>query len=90
MSIVPLILINLKKPLTEVAIKYFLIQAMASTLMIIRVTINLISSQFLMLEAVETLLLISLLMKAGTPPLHFWFPDIALKLNWFQCIILFT
>jgi NADH:ubiquinone oxidoreductase subunit 2 (subunit N) len=83
-------LIKLTKPLTEAAIKYFLVQAIASTLIIVRVASNLFSSQALVLETSESLLLVSLLIKAGTPPLHFWFTDISTKLNWSQCIILFT
>jgi len=89
-SMAPLILVKINKNLTEACLKYFLVQALASTLLIVRATLNLATSQGLVLETLEILIFIALLMKAGIPPLHFWFPELVNKLNWTQCFILFT
>lgn len=86
----PLILIKINKNLTEATLKYFLIQALASTMLIVRTTLNMGTSHAIILETLEVLIIASLLIKAGIPPLHFWFPELINKLNWAQCFILFT
>jgi len=90
MSMAPIMLNKINKNLTEACLKYFLVQALASTILIAGTTLNASTSQVLTLEVTETLVLISLLIKAGAPPLHFWFPELINKLNWTQCFILFT
>jgi len=89
-SIIPLILTKINKNLTEAAIKYFLIQAMASTLLIISVNSNFVSSESSILFSSELLIIFALLIKSGIPPFHFWFPEITNNLNWVQCFLLFT
>jgi len=83
-------LIKLNKPLTEASIKYFLIQAFGSILLIISTTFTIIKAKEITIESLESLIFFSLILKAGVPPLHFWFPEIINKLNWTQCFILFT
>lgn len=90
MSIAPLILLKINKPLVEATLKYFLIQALASTILIIRVNLILTYSAGLKIDSIELLVFISLLLKAGIPPLHFWFPSIISNLHWPQCFILFS
>lgn len=63
-------LVRLNKPLAEAAVKYFLAQAVASTLLISGVALNTLFSQKLILESFELLVLLALLIKAGIPPLH--------------------
>lgn len=90
MSIIPLILSKLNSKITEASIKYFLSQAMASILIILGVNIKFITQEALNLEGLEIILTSALLIKAGLAPFHFWFPQVRIFLNWFQCIIIFT
>lgn len=84
-SFIPLISIKINYYFSEAALKYFLIQALASTIII--------SSRCLILFSHLTpyfLILISLLLKLGAAPFHFWFPQVIEGLSWLQVIILIT
>nr|YP_010722338.1 NADH dehydrogenase subunit 2 [Jonas distinctus]WDV10180.1 NADH dehydrogenase subunit 2 [Jonas distinctus]WOR86764.1 NADH dehydrogenase subunit 2 [Jonas distinctus] len=85
MSFVPLITMKLNSHLSEAALKYFLIQALSSTIIILS------SSLLLTIPHLSsTLLLLALFMKLGAAPLHFWFPTIIQGLYWPQAILLMT
>lgn len=88
--IIPLILIKINNQVTESAIKYFIVQAMASIILIFSVTINLTLTENLSLETQEIFILAALTIKTGLPPFHFWFPQVSFALNWWQCLTLFT
>lgn len=79
---------------TESSIKYFLIQALASTSFLFRVIsliiINRIREFYIFNWSLTIILNSSLLLKIGAAPLHFWFPEVLNKLNWLQRIILLT
>ena len=84
-SFIPLISIKINYYFSEAALKYFLIQALASTIIII--------SRCLILFSHLTpyfLILISLLLKLGAAPFHFWFPQVIEGLSWLQAVILIT
>nr|YP_010990325.1 NADH dehydrogenase subunit 2 [Sinolapotamon cirratum]WOW98741.1 NADH dehydrogenase subunit 2 [Sinolapotamon cirratum] len=85
MSFIPLITIKMNFYFSESALKYFLIQALGSTLFITSACLSLSLSQMSML-----LLFTSLLLKLGSAPFHFWFPQVMMGLNWPQAIILMT
>lgn len=68
----------------EVGIKYFLIQSCGSFLLLFR-GLNLLNSIRFILG-----LRIALLIKIGAAPFHFWFPNIAESVNWFQLYLLRT
>nr|WDA93932.1 NADH dehydrogenase subunit 2 [Neorhodesiella sp.] len=83
---------------TEASLKYFLTQALASTILlfsvIIMMIINNYSNFFLTFMEMEnfTNLMIcsSLLLKLGASPFHFWFPNIIEGLSWMNSFILMT
>nr|WGO58081.1 NADH dehydrogenase subunit 2 [Rhabdoblatta orlovi] len=78
---------------TEAALKYFLIQALASsTLLFIIISKSLIESMFTIINSSFTSIMIStpLLMKSGAAPLHWWFPSVMEGLSWSNCFILMT
>nr|QGT77296.1 NADH dehydrogenase subunit 2 [Potamiscus motuoensis] len=85
MSFIPLITIKMNSYFSESALKYFLIQALGSTLFIMAsclfLTFPLLSS---------TLILMSLFLKLGSAPFHFWFPQVMSGLTWPQAILLMT
>lgn len=64
-------LINIESKTTEAAIKYFLTQAIASVILIFSFSINFFTTENLNLETTETLIFISLIIKAGLAPFHF-------------------
>lgn len=84
-SFIPLIANKINPYFSEAALKYFLVQALASTFIII-------SSSLLLLfnDLSYYLILMALLIKLGSAPFHFWFPQIIEGLAWFQTILLIT
>nr|QGT77309.1 NADH dehydrogenase subunit 2 [Lophopotamon yenyuanense] len=85
MSFIPLITIKMNSYFSESALKYFLIQALGSTLFIMA------SCLFFSFKPLSsTLILMSLLLKLGSAPFHFWFPQVMSGLTWPQTILLMT
>nr|AXS66541.1 NADH dehydrogenase subunit 2 [Bostrichoidea sp. 6 KM-2017] len=88
LSIVPLM--TSKLPLSsESSLKYFLTQAMASSLFLYSaVMMSLeIHSNFNMMMYIMN---IALLIKMAAAPFHFWFPEIMEGLAWSPCLLLLT
>nr|ALO70508.1 NADH deshydrogenase subunit 2 [Dexiogyia corticina] len=77
---------------TESSLKYFLTQALASTILLF--SLIFLSKNFLMMKNIENSMMIifnsALLTKMGMAPFHFWFPEVIEGLNWFNCFILLT
>lgn len=78
---------------SERSLKYFLIQALASIILLFA-TLNLYylfnlnwSFKF---NFIENIILISLFLKRGVAPFHFWFPEIIDGLRWTNAFILIT
>nr|YP_009649182.1 NADH dehydrogenase subunit 2 [Ovalipes punctatus]QDA22807.1 NADH dehydrogenase subunit 2 [Ovalipes punctatus] len=85
LSFIPLITIKMSSYLSEAAIKYFLVQALASTVIIMASSLSLIFPDFSFV-----LILLALILKVGAAPFHFWFPQIMEGLSWPQAIVLMT
>nr|WGO58094.1 NADH dehydrogenase subunit 2 [Rhabdoblatta saussurei] len=93
LSFIPLMSNNNNIFTTEAALKYFLIQALASSsLLFIIISKSLIESMFTISNFTFTSIVIStpLLMKSGAAPMHWWFPSVMEGLNWENCFILMT
>nr|AST10221.1 NADH dehydrogenase subunit 2 [Abachrysa eureka] len=94
MSFIPLVT-NLKNSMsTEASLKYFLVQALASSMLLFSVIImsminsmNIYSMEF---NLFNLILNSSLFMKMGVAPFHFWFPEVIEGLNWMMSMILMT
>lgn len=84
-SFIPLIATKINPYSSEAALKYFLIQALASTLIILSRCLIIHISTF-----TSIIILIALLLKLGAAPFHFWFPQVIEGLSWLQTIILIT
>nr|YP_009503188.1 NADH dehydrogenase subunit 2 [Dotilla wichmanni]AXA13790.1 NADH dehydrogenase subunit 2 [Dotilla wichmanni] len=85
MSFIPLITLKMNSYYSEAALKYFLIQALSSSLFI--------SSSFLFISfySVSSIfILLSLLLKIASAPFHFWFPQVMEGLNWPQVFLIST
>nr|BDL61479.1 NADH dehydrogenase subunit 2 [Tmethypocoelis choreutes] len=85
MSFIPLITTKMNSYYSEAALKYFLIQALSSSLFI---SSSLLSFSFLSVSLV--FIFLSLLLKLGSAPFHFWFPQVMEGLNWPQILVLST
>nr|YP_005089222.1 NADH dehydrogenase subunit 2 [Euploea mulciber]ADP01757.1 NADH dehydrogenase subunit 2 [Euploea mulciber]WCI21405.1 NADH dehydrogenase subunit 2 [Euploea mulciber] len=71
---------------SEASLKYFLTQSIASInfLFLILMKMSIFNYDF------SILINSSLLMKMGSTPFHFWFPNIMEGLSWLNCFILMT
>ena len=85
LSFIPFIFSEKNSYSSERALKYFLIQAMGSAVILIRATTLILNQAF-----PEKLILLSLLLKIGAAPLHFWLPAIIQGLSWGGCLVLMT
>nr|YP_009540724.1 NADH dehydrogenase subunit 2 [Pleoticus muelleri]AYQ22930.1 NADH dehydrogenase subunit 2 [Pleoticus muelleri] len=85
MSFIPLMSSKNNQYSSEAALKYFLIQALGSSIIILSASMMLFST-----HSSSVLLTIALLLKAGAAPFHFWFPSVMEGLQWPQAIILMT
>nr|YP_009349883.1 NADH dehydrogenase subunit 2 [Ruspolia lineosa]AQM40032.1 NADH dehydrogenase subunit 2 [Ruspolia lineosa] len=79
---------------TEASLKYFLIQAYASAILLFSIISSYIISsltfQFNINFPFSTLISSALMLKMGAAPFHFWFPGTMEGLNWWNCFILMT
>nr|YP_009128951.1 NADH dehydrogenase subunit 2 [Chthamalus antennatus]AJT48125.1 NADH dehydrogenase subunit 2 [Chthamalus antennatus] len=91
MSFIPLI-INLEenKKSSEAAIKYFLVQAIASSVVVFSSLVFFFYSGSFVSFGFNFIFTLSLLIKLGMAPLHFWFPEVIEGLNWVNSLILLT
>nr|YP_010411930.1 NADH dehydrogenase subunit 2 [Notostomum cyclostomum]URP31064.1 NADH dehydrogenase subunit 2 [Notostomum cyclostomum] len=88
LSFIPLMLNNKHIMEMEGAVKYFMVQSMASSCMLMCS----MSMWFFMFSNVlfKYLMLMALLMKLGSFPCHFWFPNVMTTCKWNTCILLTT
>nr|QNJ59965.1 NADH dehydrogenase subunit 2 [Arphia xanthoptera] len=92
LSIIPLLTDSKSMMINESAIKYFIIQAMASTMLLI--SILLIQMKYMMWwekEMIPSMMIMSSMMtKMGAAPFHFWLPEVMGSASWINCLILLT
>nr|YP_007316844.2 NADH dehydrogenase subunit 2 [Cydia pomonella]AFQ93724.2 NADH dehydrogenase subunit 2 [Cydia pomonella] len=89
LSFIPLISNSKNLFASEASLKYFLIQSIASINFLF---IILMKMFFMNLEMniMSIMMNSTLLMKMGSAPFHFWFPNIMEGLSWLNCFILMT
>nr|YP_010446920.1 NADH dehydrogenase subunit 2 [Prosopocoilus laterotarsus]QNS37136.1 NADH dehydrogenase subunit 2 [Prosopocoilus laterotarsus maedaorum]UTM10027.1 NADH dehydrogenase subunit 2 [Prosopocoilus laterotarsus] len=92
LSFVPLISTPKNMYSSESALKYFMAQAAASTMLLLALVILSSKSPFLMSKTDYAMMILntSLLLKMGAAPLHFWFPEVMEGLSWANASILLT
>nr|YP_009667289.1 NADH dehydrogenase subunit 2 [Phryganopsyche latipennis]APQ47890.1 NADH dehydrogenase subunit 2 [Phryganopsyche latipennis] len=95
MAFIPLMINNSNSLSSESMMKYFLIQSLASANFLFMTTILFIISKWFTMFSFKSILImillnVSLLMKMGAAPLHFWFPKVVKGLSWNNCMILMT
>nr|QUB07033.1 NADH dehydrogenase subunit 2 [Thlaspida biramosa] len=88
LSMIPLMISKNNNYSSESSMKYFLIQSMASTLMIFSITM--LEKNHLNSLMFEVLLQISILMKLGVAPVHWWLPEVMEGISWMNCLVMLT
>nr|YP_010043002.1 NADH dehydrogenase subunit 2 [Dineutus mellyi]QPC56762.1 NADH dehydrogenase subunit 2 [Dineutus mellyi] len=95
LSFIPLMKMDNNSFSSESSMKYFLVQALASSMFLFSIILSMMTNNLIN----ETLYINNLLMfmmnsmmmlKMGTAPFHFWFPQIIEGLNWNNSLILMT
>lgn len=87
---IPFLLRKITPKYTNTAIKYFIIQSIGSILLITSFIYSLLKRNNFDLNLRNEILTISLLIKSGIPPFHFWMPQIIENINFIQVFILIT
>nr|YP_009988373.1 NADH dehydrogenase subunit 2 [Sinopodisma rostellocerca]QNM39672.1 NADH dehydrogenase subunit 2 [Sinopodisma rostellocerca] len=92
LSFIPMLANNKNMMMNESSIKYFIVQAMASTMLLF--SILLIQMKYTMgweMELIPSMMVSSsLLLKIGAAPFHFWFPEVMSTSTWVNCLTLMT
>nr|YP_009433283.1 NADH dehydrogenase subunit 2 [Cnizocoris sinensis]AGO28052.1 NADH dehydrogenase subunit 2 [Cnizocoris sinensis] len=91
-SFIPILSKNKNVMASESCMIYFLTQSMGSILLISMILINslIMVSPSLVNELIKIIMIMSLMVKLGAPPFHFWFPSILEKMSWNESFILMT
>nr|AXS65113.1 NADH dehydrogenase subunit 2 [Elateroidea sp. 6 KM-2017] len=77
----------------ESTTKYFIVQALASSVILMAILMMMVKSQMstIMNKSVYIMMMNSALMtKMGAAPFHFWFPEVMEGLSWMNCLSLST
>nr|QTZ20369.1 NADH dehydrogenase subunit 2 [Spodoptera dolichos] len=91
LSFIPLISNSNNLFSTEASLKYFLTQSIASLNFLFTILIKLtLMKNFEMNNFLTIMMNSSMLMKMGSVPFHFWFPNIIEGLSWLNSFILMT
>nr|QPJ79436.1 NADH dehydrogenase subunit 2 [Gampsocleis gratiosa gratiosa] len=93
LSFIPLMTNTKNIMSTEASLKYFLIQALASAMLLFSIILMFtLSNNLYSMETniFQTLICSALLLKMGAAPFHFWFPGTMEGLSWKNCFILMT
>lgn len=92
LSFIPLITSSKNLFSSESSLKYFLTQALASVFFLFSILIFFLflNFNFFFYKNIFILISLTILIKSGAAPLHFWFPRVIEGLNWQRAIILIT
>lgn len=92
LSFIPLIINSKNIFSSESSLKYFLTQALASSIFLFRILLFIlfINIKNNLIDYLSLLISSSILIKSGAAPFHFWFPSVIEGLNWQTNLILMT
>uniref|UniRef100_A0AAU7YTX9 NADH-ubiquinone oxidoreductase chain 2 n=1 Tax=Phraortes similis TaxID=3127883 RepID=A0AAU7YTX9_9NEOP len=85
MAFMPIIIEKNNLMSKEASLMYFLVQTMASMLFIMSIIIMKTKT-----VNMNSLTMMTLMMKSGVSPFHFWMPKMMEGMNWMKCMILMT
>nr|QIH95764.1 NADH dehydrogenase subunit 2 [Pseudolycoriella sp. XQM-2020] len=99
LSFIPMLIFKNNLNNSEAALNYFLIQAFASIMILFSMTLflmnynlfsNQLSYEFYFNNLSMNLIYLTLMLKLGAAPFHFWFPNVMENISWMNCLILMT
>nr|AYU71307.1 NADH dehydrogenase subunit 2 [Agrilinae sp. 1 ACP-2013] len=94
LSFIPLMNNSSNPRSTEASLKYFIVQAMASVILLMGMLLDTIKSDLptnLLSGSLPFIWMTTALMiKTGAAPMHFWFPEVMEGLSWFNAAMLLT
>nr|WRO45026.1 NADH dehydrogenase subunit 2 [Falsopodabrus rolciki] len=94
LAIIPLMQSSENISASEASVKYFIVQTIASSIIIINITmlmINMNISSNMNITSFNLIMMNSaFLIKFGMAPFHFWFPEIIYGLTWLNSLIILT
>nr|YP_010545645.1 NADH dehydrogenase subunit 2 [Chrysops dissectus]UYG48428.1 NADH dehydrogenase subunit 2 [Chrysops dissectus] len=95
LSFIPLMIDTNNLMSTEASLKYFLTQALASSILLFAVIMSMLKFNFISqlnfnYSYSNLIILSSLMLKSGAAPFHFWFPGVMEGLSWTNNLILMT
>nr|YP_009654823.1 NADH dehydrogenase subunit 2 [Mictis tenebrosa]QCI09391.1 NADH dehydrogenase subunit 2 [Mictis tenebrosa] len=92
MSFIPLISKSKNKKSSQAMMIYFLTQSIGSITLLFSIIMNslIFTAPNLTNELVIIMMMISIMIKVGAAPFHFWLPEMMANLNWSECMLLMT
>nr|URX54461.1 NADH dehydrogenase subunit 2 [Glyptotermes sp. 17 AB-2022a] len=91
MSFIPLMSSQENIYTTEASLKYFLVQALASSSLMFLVMMKALMNQMIVTSSLHSYAIMTpLLLKMGAAPLHWWFPSVMEGLSWTNCLLMMT
>nr|YP_010586238.1 NADH dehydrogenase subunit 2 [Himalopsyche malenanda]UZZ44000.1 NADH dehydrogenase subunit 2 [Himalopsyche malenanda] len=88
MSFIPLIVENKNMLISEAMLSYFMVQTLTSINLLFFIIMTKMNPNLQWLT--QSIMNLSLMMKMGAAPFHFWFPKVMSGLSWSNCFILST
>nr|YP_010460766.1 NADH dehydrogenase subunit 2 [Tenodera angustipennis]UUF67515.1 NADH dehydrogenase subunit 2 [Tenodera angustipennis] len=93
LSFIPLLSSNKNMYSTEASLKYFLIQAIASSTLLFLILLKTNIQEMFYISKMNTwnnMMLLPLLMKIAASPFYWWLPSVMEGLSWMNCFILLS
>nr|URX53486.1 NADH dehydrogenase subunit 2 [Longicaputermes sinaicus] len=92
LSFIPLMSSQTNIYTTEASLKYFIVQALASSTLLFLVMMKALKTQGTPMDSgmYNYMIMTPLLMKTGAAPLHWWFPSVMEGLSWMNCLLMMT
>nr|APX40252.1 NADH dehydrogenase subunit 2 [Longitarsus ibericus] len=92
LSIIPLFKSHTNLYPVEATLKYFITQALASTIILFTIIISMNLTEFFMNYNYWLMMILNsaILTKLGAAPFHYWFPEVMEGLNWLNSMLLLT
>nr|WRO44897.1 NADH dehydrogenase subunit 2 [Themus sp. 'cayipennis'] len=94
LAIIPIMYTKMNITSSEASIKYFIVQTIASSIIILNIIMIMINYNIpsnMNLQNVNFIMMNSaFLIKIGMAPFHFWFPEIIHGLSWMNSLIILT
>nr|YP_010994970.1 NADH dehydrogenase subunit 2 [Homoeocerus striicornis]WOZ13978.1 NADH dehydrogenase subunit 2 [Homoeocerus striicornis] len=92
MSFIPLMSKSKNKKASQAMMIYFLTQSVGSVMLLFSVLSNSLALlEFVMINELSMIMImISIMIKVGAAPFHFWLPEMMANLSWYECMVLMT